>query len=111
MKLSIFLALILLVAYAQNDIQGPGNIVQNGKDNFIRGKLNSLNGYTNKILGNLNNIVGDSNQVKGNKNLIIGDDNLVFGVGNFVMGESNQVNDDESISESLNDELINDIQT
>lgn len=70
MKLALLLGLFGLAACADNDIEGPGNMVHHGKFNHIKGRLNSLDGFRNNI--------------KGNRNIVSGDDNLVFGTGNAV---------------------------
>jgi len=77
MKLALLLGLFGLAACADNDIEGPGNMVHHGKFNHIKGRLNSLDGFRNNIKGN-------RNEVKGSRNIVSGDDNLVFGTGNAV---------------------------
>ena len=56
MKFPLLAGVIGLAYCADNDINGPGNVVISGKDNKIDGKFNTLEGFANLIKGNFNDI-------------------------------------------------------
>ncbi len=51
MKLTLLVGLLGLAVCADNDIQGPNNVVHHGKANKIRGKSNSVDGFHNDVNG------------------------------------------------------------
>ena len=68
-----------------NIVNGPDNIIQNGKYNNIDGAKNIIfDGSENNVKGDKNKILGDENDVTGNKNKISGSGNEVHGSGNVV---------------------------
>jgi len=61
MKFALLAGLIGVALCADNDIQGPGNVVVSGKDNHINGKINTVDGWRNVVKGDFNDIDGDEN--------------------------------------------------
>lgn len=56
MKLTLLAGLAGMAWCSDNDIQGPGNVVISGKENYINGKENTVDGWNNVIKGNFNDI-------------------------------------------------------
>ena len=96
MKIALLVGLLGLALCADNNINGPGNVVYHGKDNTIRGKLNSIDGFNNKVKGNKNKVKGDTNKVHGDNNFIDGDGNFVIGGGNSVV-KVDDIESDENV--------------
>jgi hypothetical protein len=56
MKFPLIAGLIGMAWCGDNQIEGPGNVVVNGKDNHIQGKENTVDGWNNKVKGDFNDI-------------------------------------------------------